>query len=249
MLRIYVMGRVMIETPSEVLESSAFPGRQGRTAFACLAVAPRRIERDRLASILWPQDLPEAWDSSLSAIISKLRRLLQRAGLDGSNALRSVDGCYEFRAPRGTWIDAREAVNALDRVEGALRRGDTGAAWGDAVVASSILSRPFLPGEPGDWAEAKRREFDEFQVRALDALSETWLLVGNHAASRQAARRAIDLAPFRESGYARLMECHLAAGNRAEAIRVYDEVKALLRDSMGISPTPEVEALYLRALG
>jgi DNA-binding SARP family transcriptional activator len=207
------------------------------------------VERDQLASLIWPDTLPEAWDVALSALISKLRNVLARTGLDGAATLQTAYGCYELRLPEDTWIDVQEAVNALDRAEGALRRDDARSAWADAVVATSILSRPFLPGESGQWVERKRLELHEFQVRAYDALSETWLQARNHGAAQHAARQAIDLAPFRESGYARLMECHLAAGNRAEAVRVYNEVSSLLQESMGTSPTPQIEALYLRALG
>ena len=249
LLRIYLTGRVMIEASDEILESSAFPGRQGRLMFVYLAMAPRRVERDQLASLIWPDTLPEAWDVSLSAIVSKLRKMLARTGVDGSACLQFAYGCYELRLPEGTWIDVREAINALDRAEGFLMRDDARSAWADAVVASSILSRRFLPGESGQWVEQKRLELHEFEVRACDTLSATWLQVGNLGAAQQAARQAVDLAPFRESGYARLMECHLAAGNRAEAVQVYNEASSLLRESMGISPTPDMEDLYLRALG
>ncbi len=249
MLRIYLTGRVMIETPEEVLESSAFPGRQGRLSFVYLAISPRRVERDQLAALLWPDVLPDAWDVSLSAIISKLRGVLTRVGLDGPATLQSSHGCYELRLPEDTWIDLREAGNSLDRAEGAMAHTNHDAALADAVVASTILSRRFLPGETGQWVDQKRRELHELEVRSYDTLSGAWLLAGNAASARHAARKAVELAPFRESGYARLMECHLAAGNPAEAIRVYNEVRTLLKESMGISPSRTVEDLYTKALG
>ncbi len=249
LVRIYLMGRVMIETAAEVLESSVFPGRQGRLLFVYLASTSRRIERTELADLLWPDRLPDAWDVSLNALISKLRSVLGRAGLDGSMALQSTHGCYELRWPGETWIDLREAINSLDRAEGSLRHGDHRSALSDAVVASTILRRSFLSGDSGPWVDQRRRQLHDWEVRAFDAASAAWLGVGNPIAARHAARHAVDLAPFRESGYARLMECHLAAGDRAEAVRVYNEVRELLKESMGVSPTPEVEDLYLQALG
>ena len=129
MARIYLLGRVMIETDDEVIEASAFPGRQGRLAFVYLASAPRRVERDQLAEVLWPGPLPDAWDASLSAIISKLRKVLSRAALDQGGALESTHGAYELRLPEGTWIDMRVAINALDNAEGLVRRGDGRGAW------------------------------------------------------------------------------------------------------------------------
>ena len=58
------------------------------------------------------------------------------------------------------------------------------------------------------------------------------------------AEEAIALEPFRESGYRRLMEVHIAAGNRAEALRVYERCRRLLADELGAFPSPETEAIY-----
>jgi YVTN family beta-propeller protein len=61
------------------------------------------------------------------------------------------------------------------------------------------------------------------------------------------AEETVALAPFRESGYRRLMEAHVAAGNRAEALRVYERCRRLLADELGTYPSPETESIY-RAL-
>lgn len=248
MPRVYLLGRVAVDGPNGVLEQADFPGRQGRLAFVYLASRPGRVERDRLAEAVWGDDLPDVWDTALSAIVSKLRRALSRTGIDGARSLGGSDGCYELRLPTGTWIDLREAVNSLDEAEGALARGDTGRAWSTAAVASAILRRPLLAGEDAAWIEQMRRELHELEVRTYDTLAGVWLEVGNDRAAVGAARRAVELAPYRESAYARLMECLIAAGDRAEAVRVYAELRELLREAMGISPAPEVEHIYLEAL-
>ena len=104
MLRVYLVGRVMIESPDRLIEPSDFPGRQGRIAFAYLAASPRRVERDQLADVLWGEHLPGAWQTALNAIVSKLRRILDRAGVDGASVLEASRGCYELRLPEGTWM-------------------------------------------------------------------------------------------------------------------------------------------------
>src|SRR5213078_970087 len=54
----------------------------------------------------------------------------------------------------------------------------------------------------------------------------------------------IALAPFRETGYRRLMEAHVAAGDRAEALRVHERCRQLLADELGTYPSPETESVY-----
>lgn len=247
--RIYLLGRVGIEWDGGLIEASDFPGRQGRLAFVFLAAELRRVDRHRLADVLWDEELPDQWMSALAAITSKLRRLLSEAGMDGATVLDGRDGSYELRLPPGTWVDLQTAINSLDRAEGLLRRGLAREAWSDASVASSIFRRPFLAGESGEWVERMRRDLHEYEVRTFEAIARVWLALDQPVAALQAARRVLDLVPFRESAHGRVMECHLAAGDRAEAVRVYDRLRHMLEETMGLSPNEQTEELYARALG
>lgn len=247
--RVYLLGRVGIESGERLIEASDFPGRQGRLAFVFLAAEPRRVDRHRLADVLWDDDLPDQWMPALAAITSKLRKVLSDAGMDGAAVLDGRDASYELRFPAGTWVDLQTAVNSLDRAEGLLRRGEPAEAWSEASVASSIFRRPFLAGESGEWVERMRRDLHEYEVRTFDALAQVWLSLDQPVAALQAARRVVDLAPFRESAHDRVMECHLAAGDRAEAVRVYNRLRHMLEETMGLSPNERTEELYARALG
>jgi DNA-binding SARP family transcriptional activator len=43
------------------------------------------------------------------------------------------------------------------------------------------------------------------------------------------------------------MEAHVGAGNRAEALRVYEQCRQLLSEELGTYPSPETDSIY-RAL-
>jgi DNA-binding SARP family transcriptional activator len=62
------------------------------------------------------------------------------------------------------------------------------------------------------------------------------------------AEEAVAAEPFRETGYRRLMQLLRDQGNRAEALRVYERCRRLLRDELGVSPSSETEALYMALL-
>jgi DNA-binding SARP family transcriptional activator len=53
----------------------------------------------------------------------------------------------------------------------------------------------------------------------------------------------VALRPFRESGYRLLMRAHAAAGNAAEALRVYEDCRALMSQELGVTPSPETKAV------
>jgi tetratricopeptide (TPR) repeat protein len=64
----------------------------------------------------------------------------------------------------------------------------------------------------------------------------------------RAARSLIESEPYRESGYVLLMEALGARGNVAEALRVFERLRALLRDELGTAPSPEAIAAHERLL-
>jgi SARP family transcriptional regulator, regulator of embCAB operon len=68
------------------------------------------------------------------------------------------------------------------------------------------------------------------------------------AAAERTALELIDRAPFRESGYRLLMEVKAARGNLAEALHVYERLRVLLREDLGVAPSPAVQAVHRRLL-
>lgn len=249
MLRIYLSGRMTIESGAVVIGPQAFPGQQGRAAFAFLVGergAP--VSRSALADALWPGGPPPAWQTALSSIISKLRSLLVRAGLDGAEALRTGGGCYELHLPAGTWIDHEAAADSIHEAESALRAGEPGRAYGPSAVAHHIARRPFLPGADSPWVEQRRDRLATTLVRALECRAEVYLWNGEYALAVETARDAVALRPFRETGYRLLMRAHAAAGNAAEALRAYEQCRTLISEELGVHPSEQTKAVYAEVL-
>jgi DNA-binding SARP family transcriptional activator len=82
-----------------------------------------------------------------------------------------------------------------------------------------------------------------------DELAEVQTRYGDHALALRSAEEAVGLEPYRESGYQRLMRVHLAAGNRAEALRVFERCQRLLSDELGTRPTAETSAVLAEVIG
>jgi SARP family transcriptional regulator, regulator of embCAB operon len=248
-LRIYLTGRVLVEEDGKILlDERRLMGRQGRLVFAHLACEHlRAVSRDELAGELWPGSVPPSWERSLSALISKLRALLARAGL-ADVALDGSFGHYRLSLPAGVWIDVEAATGAIDRAESALRGNEPQEAWGWAHVANQISRRPFLMGEEGPWVTLKRSELHDVLVRANECLSEPSIWFTEPEYAVRYATEAVALEPFRETSYQLLMRAHAAVGNRAEALRVYERCRCLLSEELGVSPSSQTEAVYLDIL-
>lgn len=247
-MRISLTGRVSIEADGARVDERSFPGRQGRLLFAYLLAEGRPVPRDELAELLWGDAPPARWEKALSVLVSKLRALLEECGVDGQEALRSAFGCYQLALPPGAWIDVAAAREAADRAEAALGTGDLRVAREAAREAAALARRSFLPGEDGSWIEEKRRELSELLVRALEGLADASLAAGNAREGVRHAEELTALEPYREGGYRRLMQAHAAAGDSAEALRVYERCRRLLADELGAYPSAETESIYRELL-
>ena len=218
--------------------------------FAYLAAQNGRpVHRDELADLLWGDELPATWEKAVRVLMTKLRALLDECGIDGSTALTSAFGCYKLTLPAGVWIDVDAAVEALERAEAELAVGDLGEARSQATIAAALARRSFLPGEEGPWVEERRRDLRDVLVRSVECLRDASFGAREFAGAVRHAEEVTELEPFRESGYRRLMESHAAAGNSAEALRVYERCRRFLADELGAYPSPETETVYLEILG
>ena len=248
-VEVSLAGRVAISADGVLIDESRFPARQGRLVFAYLvAEQGRPVPRDELAEALWGDSPPVSWQKALTGIVSKLRGLLTECGLDGSKALTSAFGCYRLDLPEGCSVDVLAATGAIRKAERALAAGDLAAAEAGATRASAVARGRFLPGDEGAWVDEKRRELADVLGRALLCLGDVALAAGDPAAAVRWSNEAVALDPFRETGYRRLMQAHAAAGDRAEALRVYERCRRLLADELGAFPSPETESIYRELL-
>src|SRR5215218_4606886 len=62
------------------------------------------------------------------------------------------------------------------------------------------------------------------------------------------ARQLIELAPYRETGHRILIEALERRGNVAEALLAYDRLRVLLRNELGIAPSPALQSVHSRLL-
>lgn len=248
-LRIYVTGRAAIEYGSKLLEQDAFPGKQGLLAFVrLLSTRETAVSREELASVLWPEGLPRAWDAALNSIASKLRVLLAQTGLDKASVLGAALGCYQLNLPSDTWVDIEIATDSLHEAEGLLKSEHRREAWSMAQVAYHIFKRPLLPGEMGGWAVQQRERLALCFARAGECLAEIYIWNGEPLVAVDVIEQVLAAQPFRETGYQLLMRAHAAAGNRAEALHVYERCRKLISAELGVAPSTETTAVHFDVL-
>lgn len=241
--QVQLCGKLVIELAGSRVED-ALPGRQGRILFAYLAVNRRRpVGRYELIDALWGEEPPTDAESSLSALLSKLRRIIGPDRLDGRSTL-------QLQLPEGSWIDLEAAMEAIHRAESACNRQDWPEAWSAARVSLHITRRSFLAGEDALWIEEVRNELADTHLRSLEVTAQSGLAIGDTEldTAERSARSLMREAPYRESGYRWLMEVQARRGNKAEALHTYEMLRLRLLEDLGVSPSTATEELYRQLL-
>src|SRR4051794_27035665 len=241
--RIQLCGHLVVQIEGERVEAS-LPGRQGRLLVAYLLLnRDRPVRRDELIEALWPDAQPASGDALLRPPLSRLRKALGQGRIEGRSELT-------LALPDGAYVDWEAARTALAAGREALAQGDYRTVSARAAEAAEIADRGLLPGLEAHWIDERRRELEELRTEALEAIARAGVAQGGPALAdaERAARAAVEAAPFRESAHAALMEALGAAGNVAEALRAYDDLRTILRDELGTTPSPRVVALYERLL-
>jgi DNA-binding SARP family transcriptional activator len=215
-------------------------GLQARALLAFLVFERHRsVDRFEALEVLWGERPPAASAGALRALLSNLRRVLGSGRLVGRDELR-------FRLPGEIRVDVEVAARAVHDAESAVALRQWQRAWVAAHVAMNIAARPLLPRWSGSWIEERRVDLERTRLRSLEALAASGVgLAGTELnTARRAAQTLIDAEPYREAGYRFMMQALALEGNTAQALLVFERLRARLRDDLGIAPSLDTLRLH-----
>jgi len=232
LVELRILGSLQLSA-SDGHSMSALARQAKRTALlAYLAAAvPRGFHRrDTLLALFWPEsDSPHA-RAALNQALYVLRTEL-------GNGTIVTDGDDQVGlSGDAIWCDATAFEAALDtgRPRDAL-----------AFYRGDLLEGFFVAGAPEfeRWLESERARLRERASQGAWALAEAKAAEGEPVEAERWARRGATLAPADEAMARRLMTFLSALGDRAAAIRAYDDFSSSLRRDYDLEPSAETQAL------
>jgi serine/threonine-protein kinase len=208
----------------------AQPKRQALLIYLAVAQPSGFHRRETLLGLFWPElddaharaALSRAIHSLRAAMGSEivLRRGYEEVGLDWSRF----------------WCDAAGFEAALDR--------------GELAEAMALYRGELLPGFYVDdagafenWFTRERARLNDRSIQAARMLSEREQMAGRTAPAIEWARRAVALAPLDESAARALLTLLYTAGDRAGALREYEELCSRLQAELEVEPDTDTQAL------
>lgn len=226
-----------LEVTDERGEAVALVGERERALLAALALqAPAPVSASRLIDVIWGDEPPATATNALQVHVSKLRKRL------GAASIVSTPGGYALDVPadRVDAIGFERLVGtaAADPQAESLQMSGALAMWrGDALT--DVFS---------DALEGERVRLEELRLLALDRRIDADLALGRHDALVAELEVLVRLDPLREAPRRQLMLALYRAGRQAAALATYRDLKEQLSDSLGIDPSPSIQALEVSIL-
>jgi len=236
--RIEMFGGMRLQRSGQALPR--LTTRKTEVLLAYLAFYPRRAHsREVLAEMLWPDEESTTVRNRFKQALSSLRRALE-SGNDSPVGILIANR-------QDVQLDSEAFTTDVAEFEGHLLAG---AQEGDPAERACRIERAIalyrgelLPGYYEEWIGQERERLSEAFRSALSRLVSLRAKMGDRDGAIEAARRAVQADPLREASYYDLIRLYVATGRPAEALRLYRQLERTLRDQLGATPLPAIQAL------
>ena len=231
--------------PLELVDDNATTipvrGAQLRRALATLSLhAPGSTPVDVLNDVLWPDGAPSS--NALQAVISKLRKTIAPIAIEGvGSAYNLVLGDAELDAHRFAKLVTvgREAAAAGRHADAVTQLDQALALWRD---------RPFEDVADLSIGQAPAARLLSMREAAMTTRLECSIDGGQIEAAAAELEALVVAEPLVERWWALLMIVRYRQDRQADALRAYQQARAILADELGLEPGPELRDLEAKIL-
>jgi DNA-binding SARP family transcriptional activator len=209
--------------------------KKARDLLKIMVARRRRISRDQLMELLWPEANPIVSNNRLSVLLSRVRDVLQPQPT-GENPLVAIDGALSLD-PVQIRVDVdgflTQATAALDADR--AKEPDATARLTAAVAAHT---GDFLQGDPyQEWASALAEEVRATFITLLRALVARLYRANDTESVVHYTLRLLEQDPYDEDAHCALIEVQVAAGHLGEAHRHHQAYVRRMRE-INVRPRP-----------
>ena len=231
MSELLTLGRVRLLGADDAgtAPASVQPKRVALLAYLALTTTGS-VRRDALLALFWPELGDEEARRALRQALHHLRR-----AIDADLFLSSGDEVSLRSGALRCDAVVFEQFVAEQRFEDALAlyHGDFFAGFHVEDVAADLE----------EWVERTRARLKRRAAGAAWSAADAAVATGNAERAIELGRRACELEPDQETGWRRLMTLHDRLGDRAGALRTYEDLAARLEREYDATPAAETKAL------
>ena len=237
-LRVLALGPLQVFVGGEAIDTTVWGSARPRELLVYLLMHPDGRTKEQVGLAFWPEASQAQLRNSFHVTLHRLRKAIRNPDwITLSNERYRVDPevIAEF--------DVAEFEREITAARRALKRREDGAA----AALERALARfrgDFLDGEPaGDWHLEHRDRMQRVFVDALMEVGDRHAEEGRNAKAADAYRRVLARDDLNEDATRALMRCYAKAGERAQALRLYQRFSEKLRKELDAEPEDETQEL------
>ena len=229
------------------------PRRKASALLAYLTVTGQNHSRNSLATLLWPENDQSSARAELRRTLSVLNRTLGDGWLATDRETARLKSEKDSFSSNAFWLDVADFQKKLEVCEShnhppTLTCPDCTPALEAAV---ELYSDDFMAG----FNLKDCRDYDEWQffqaeklrtglTNALVRLSAHYANALAHETAIGYAQRWLALDPLQEAAHRQLMSLFSQSGQRAAALRQFENCREFLSKELGVGPSDETKELY-----
>ncbi|MGQ0429920.1 MAG: BTAD domain-containing putative transcriptional regulator [Gammaproteobacteria bacterium] len=191
--------------------------------------------RERLAALLWEEADAESGRTSLRQALTAIRRALP----EKARTMLKADTLKVALELADVEVD-------LQQLRALLAESTSSALKAVQPLAARELLEGFDARSDAfdEWLGAERRALRRDLSAAMQMLARLCREANDAAGEIDALNRLLALEPLNEPAHRELMEACARAGRYTDALRQYQQCRALLRRELDLAPEPATETLY-----
>lgn len=239
---IRVLGPLEVDGPAGPVDVGS--PRHREVLAALIVDVGRVVSTDALHERVWGDGARGATTANLHAIISRLRGRLKAS--DGLEIVTVPPG-YRLDVPAES-IDAVRFVALLGRARSSRTAGDLELARQQVEEALALWRGDAYAEVQQPFAQTEAARLAGQRLAGHELAADLDLALGRHDRVLTDLAPLVAEHPLREPLRVRQMLALYRAGNQADALAVYADVRAVLVEELGLDPGPELQRLYQRIL-
>jgi DNA-binding SARP family transcriptional activator len=202
------------------------------------------LSRQQVAVQLWPETTDTEAKANLRRRIHDLKRLFPEI----EKFIEIKPKTLRWKANQSSYIDVVELENAITKAHQARDTHNLTVICQHLEIAVNVYEGELLPDCYDDWVIPLREELTQKVIQIQNQLITYLTEKGEISKAIHYAQSLVRLDPLSEKAYCHLMHLYGQQGDRASALRVYYQCMTILRDELGISPSPSTCKLYEQLL-
>jgi len=243
-LHISLFGKFCARRDGQIVEG--FDARKVQELFCYLLLhRDHSLSRETLASVLWPETTTALSKKSLRQALWQLQSALGSQSAAIPERMLVVDPEWiQLNARADLWLDVAAleyASHITQNMPGTEL--DTQKAF-MLQQAVQLYQGPLLEGWYNDWCILERERLQTLYLAMLDKLMGYCEVRHDYETGLQYGMRIMCYDRARERTHRCLMRLHYLSGDRAAALRQFDQCSAALEDELGVGPSKHTVALY-----